>query len=247
MQKREAAYATSSVGVILAMLAALISVIALLALRPSLFPARGRSAQVYIFSDDQHSASTTLLLNVVEALPLFQGDNDQRMTCDGVAFSYGAPPWQSLLGYYGNVHTWPTGQSYHCVFRDWQGQAALEIPAIAAPSYARFVTPVAHAQLSRNEPIKVALTFAPGALSDGSPFMTLQARDAQLHYWWDDRYGAGGYKGHAEFKPVAGRGLVAGPGTLVAQYQIDTYPTVAAWQNVQLLYRPATILPITWA
>jgi hypothetical protein len=234
------------VGVIVAIVAALVSVMALLALRPSLLPARGRSAQIYIFSDDQHSESTTLLLNVVEALPLFQGYDDQRMTCDGVAFSYGAPPWQSLLGYYGNVHTRPTGQSYHCVFRDWQGEAALEIPAIAAPSNARFVTPVAYAQLSRNEPIKVALAFAPGAPSDGAPFMTLQARDAQAHYCWNDSYGAGGYKGHAEFKPVAGRDLVAGPGTLVAQYQIDEYPAIAAWQNVQLLYRPAIVLLVTW-
>jgi hypothetical protein len=111
-----------SVGVTVAIVAALVSVMALLALRPSLLPARGRSAQVYIFGDDQHSESATLLLNVVEALPLFQGHDDQRMTCDGVAFSYGAPPWQSLLGYYGNVHTRPTGQSYHCVLRDWPSQ-----------------------------------------------------------------------------------------------------------------------------
>jgi hypothetical protein len=74
----------------------------------------------------------------------------------------------------------------------------------------------------------------------------VEARDGQSHSWLDDSFGAGSYKGHAEFKPLARRGFVAGPGALVAQYQINQYPTVAGWQSVQLLYRPATVLPVSW-
>jgi hypothetical protein len=235
-----------SPAIVLAIIAALVSVVALLAWSPALFPARGRSAQVFIFSDDAHP-DTTLLLNVSEALPLLQGYSDQRMTCDGVSFIYGAPPWQSLGGYYGNLHTRSAGQSYHCVFRDWQGEVALDIPAIASPSYARFIAPAPHAQLSRAEPITVSLAFTAGAPSDGSPAMTLQVRDAHVHYWWDESYGAGGYQGHAAFSPIAGRGFIAGSGAIVAQYEIDNaYPVVPGWRSMQFLYRPATVLPVTW-
>jgi hypothetical protein len=235
-----------SLAITLAIIA-LVGVVTLLVWSPSLLSARGRSAQVFIFSDDQHPDTTTLLLSVAEALPLFQSFKDQRMTCDGVAFSYGAAPWQTIVGYYGDVRTRPARQSYHCALHDWQGEIALDIPAIAAPTYARFITPTQHARLSRETPIDVTLAFAPGAPYDGAPEMMLQARDWRAHYWWDDSYGAGGYKGHAEFKPVAARGLSAGSGAIVAQYQINQFPAVAGWQNVQLLYRPATVLPVTWA
>jgi hypothetical protein len=231
-----------SLATLLAIIAALVGVVALIAIAPSLFSARGRLARVYIFSDDQHPNNTTLLLHISEALP-FLG---QRMICDGVTLSYGAPQWQSLLGYYGDVRTRPAGQSYHCVLHDWQGKAALDIPASAAPSYARFVSPSQHAQLSRNEPVDVALAFAADAPQDGAPAMFVEARDGQGHSWVDDSYGAGGYRGHATFKPVANRGLVTGPGALVAQYQINQHPTVPGWQGVELWYRPAIALPITW-
>jgi len=33
---------------------------------------------------------------------------------------------------------------------------------------------------------------------------------------------------------------------MLAQYQIDPYPTVASWRGVQFFYRPATILLVTW-
>jgi hypothetical protein len=236
-----------SLGAILAVIAALFGVIALIAWHPLLFPAHGRSAQVFIFSDDQHPDATTLLLNVTEELPLPQSYKDQHMTCAGVSFAYGAPSWQSLLGYYGDVHTLPAGQNYHCVFRDWQGEVSLDIPVIASPPFPHFDTPARDARLSRVVAINVALVFPANAPEDGAPEMTLQARDAQSHYWWDDSYGVGGYKGHAEFMPVAGRGFIAGPGVLVAQYQIDNaYPTVPGWHHIQLLYRPATVLPVTW-
>jgi hypothetical protein len=87
----------------LAIIAVLVGVVALLARSPSLSPARGRSAQVFIFSDDQRPDTTTLLLNVVEALPLIQSYPDQRMTCDGVVYSYGEASWQTIVGYYSDV------------------------------------------------------------------------------------------------------------------------------------------------
>jgi|GEM_PF-3777533 len=235
-----------SLATTLAIIAALVGVVALLAWSPALFPARGRSAQVFIFSDDAH-LDTTLLLNVSEAPPPFQGYSDQRMTCDGVSFIYGAPPWQSLGGYYGDVRTRPPGQSYHCVFHDWQGEVALDIPVVAAPSFPRFMAPAQGAHLSRSEAINVGLHFPPGAPEGGAPAMMLQARDAHAHYWWDESYGAGGYQGHAAFNPVAGRGFIAGSGAIVAQYEIDNaYPVVPGWRSMQFLYRPATVLPVTW-
>jgi hypothetical protein len=171
-----------SVVTTLAIIAALVGVVALLAWSPVLISHRDRSAQVFIFSDDQHPDTTTLLLNVSEALPLFQSYKDQRMTCDGTVLTYGETPWQTIVGYYGDVPARPTGQSYHCNFHDWQGEVALDIPAIAAPSFVSFVTPAQHAQLSRAQPINVVLAFAAGAPSDGAPLLTLQARDAHEHY-----------------------------------------------------------------
>jgi hypothetical protein len=236
-----------SPAIVLAIIVALVGVVALLAWSPAVFSARGRSAQVFIFADDQRSDTTTLLLNVSEALPLLQGYRDQRMTCDGAAFTYGAPPWQTLVGYYGDLHTRPPGQSYHCVFHDWQGEVALDIPVVAAPSFPRFMAPAQGAHLSRSEAINVRLLFPPSAPEGGAPAMTLQARDAHAHYWWDESYGAGGYQGHAAFNPVAGRGFIAGSGALVAQYEIDNaYPVVPGWRSMQFLYRPATVLPVIW-
>jgi hypothetical protein len=219
----------------LAIIAALVGVVALLAWSPVLFSAHGRSAQVFIFSDDQHPDTTTLLLNVSEALPLFQS-----MTCDGVAFSYGAPPWQTSVGYFGDVHARPAGQSYHCVLHDWQGDTALDIPAIAAPSFPRFVTPGQDASLARGDKIAFTLT----SVLD-YPVIDIQARDQNGHWAYSD-FGLGGGKGHGEFKPVAGSGFVAGSGVILAQYQINTYPTIAGWRSMQFFYRPATVLPVTW-
>jgi hypothetical protein len=65
-----------SLATVLASIAALVGVVALLAWSPALFSARERSAQVFIFSDNQHPDTTTLLLHVAEALPLFQSYND---------------------------------------------------------------------------------------------------------------------------------------------------------------------------
>jgi hypothetical protein len=229
-----------SVVTILAIIAALVGALALIAWSPALFPARDRSAQVFIFSDDQHPATTTLLLNVAEGLPLFQSHKDQRLTCDDVVFAYGEAPWQSHWGYYGDVRTRPAGQSYHCVFRDWQGDVMLDIRAIVAPPFPRFVTPQQKASLTRGD--KVAFTLT--SVLD-YPAIDIQARDQQGH-WASADYGLGGGKGHGEFKPVAGRSFIAGGGAILAQYQIDQYPTDAGWRNVQLWYRPATALPVTW-
>jgi hypothetical protein len=224
-----------SLATVLASIAALVGMVALLAWSPVPFSARERSAQVYIFSDDRHPDTTTLLLNVSGALPFFQ-----RMTCDGAIFSYGEAPWQTTAGYYGDVRTRPAGQSYHCVFRDWQGAAALDIPAIAAPSFPRFVTPEQDASLARGDKIAFTLT----SVLD-YPVIDIQARDQHGHWAYAD-FGLGGGKGHGEFKPVAGSSFVAGSGVILAQYQIHTYPTVAGWRSMQFFYQPATVLPVTW-
>lgn len=219
----------------LAIIAALVVVVALLGWSPVLFSARERSAQVFIFSDDQRPNTTTLLLNVAKALPLAQ-----RMTCDGVVFSYGEARWQTSVGYYGDVRARPAGQSYHCVFHDWQGEVALDIPAIAAPSFPRFVTPAQDASLARGDKIAFTLT----SVLD-YPVVDIQARDQRGHWAYAD-FGLGGGKGHGEFKPVAGSSFAAGSGVILAQYQINTYPTIAGWQSMQFFYRPATVLPVTW-
>jgi hypothetical protein len=145
------------------------------------------------------------------------------------------------------VHARLAGQSYHRVFRDWQGETALDISAIAAPSFPRFVTPGQGPHLSRNEAINVKLLFPPNAPEGGASAMTLQARDAQSHYSLDASFGAGSYQGHAAFNPVAGQGFIPGSGSIVAQYEIENaYPVVPGWQSMQLFYRPATVLPVTW-
>jgi hypothetical protein len=229
-----------SLATVLALIAALVGVVASLAWSPILFSAHGRSAQVFIFSDDRHPGATTLLLNVAAALPRFQSYQDQRMTCDGVVFSYGEAPWQTIIGYYGAVRARPAGQSYHCVFHDWQDATALDIPAIASPSFPRFVTPEQDASLARGDKIAFTLTSALDY-----PVIDIQARDQRGHWAYAD-YGLGGGRSHGEFKPVAGNNFVAGSGVILAQYQIDHYPTVAGWLSVQLMYRPATVLPVTW-
>jgi hypothetical protein len=229
-----------SLATALASIAALVGVVALLAWSPVLFSAHDRSAQVFIFSDDRHPGATTLLLSVAEGLPLFQSYKDQRMTCDGVVFSYGEAPWQTIVGYYGDVRARPAGQSYHCVFHDWHGAVALDIPAIAAPSFPRFVTPEQDAALARSDKIAFTLT----SVLD-YPAVDIQARDQQGHWAYAD-FGLGGGKGHGEFKPVARSNFVAGSGVILAQYQINRYPTVAGWQFMQFFYQPATVLPVTW-
>lgn len=229
-----------SLATVLAIIVALVGVVALLAWSPVLISHRDRSAQVFIFSDDRHPDTTTLLLNVAEGLPLFQSYKDQRMTCDGVVFSYGEAPWQTIVGYYGDVRARPAGQSYHCVFHDWQGETALDIPAIAAPSFPRFVTPEQDASLARGEKIAFTLT----SVLD-YPAVDIQARDQHGHWVYAD-FGLGGGKGHGEFKPLVGSGFVAGSGVILAQYQINTYPTIAGWRSMQFFYQPATILPVTW-
>jgi hypothetical protein len=229
-----------SLATVLALIAALIAVVALIAWSPVLISHRDRSAQVFIFNDDQRPDTTTLLLNVSEALPLFQSYKDQRMTCDGVVFSYGEAPWQTIVGYYGDVRARPAGQTYHCIFHDWQGEIALDIPAIAAPSFPRFVTPEQDASLARGDKIAFTLT----SVLD-YPVIDIQARDQQGHWAFAD-YGLGGGRGHGEFKPVVGSSFAAGSGVILAQYEIDTYPTVAGWRSVQFFYRPATVLPVTW-
>jgi len=231
---------TRSLATVLAIIAALVGMVALIAWSPILISNRDRSAQVFIFSDDRHPDTTTLLLNVAEALPLFQSYKDQRMICDDVVFSYGEAPWQTIVGYYGDVRTRPAGQSYHCVFHDWQGAVALDIPAIAAPSFPRFVTPERDASLARGDTI--AFTLA--SVLD-YPVIDIQARDQHGHWAYAD-FGLGGGKGHGEFKPVAGSGFAAGSGVVLAQYQINTYSIVAGWQSIQFFYQPATVLPVTW-
>jgi hypothetical protein len=162
------------------------------------------------------------------------------MTCDGVVFSYGEARWQTIAGYYGDVRVRPSGQSYHCDFRDWQGAVALDFPTVAAPSFPRFVTPEQHASLARSDKITFVLT----SVLD-YPAVDIQARDQRGHWAYAD-FGRGGGKGHGEFKPVAGSSFIGGSGAILAQCQIDQYPTVAGWQNVQFFYRPATVLPVTW-
>jgi hypothetical protein len=225
---------------ILAIIAALVVVVTLQACSPVLISHRDRSAQAFIFSDDRHPDTTTLLLNVAEGLPLFQSYNDQRMTCDGVVFSYGVAPWQTIFGYYGDVRARPAGQTFHCVFRDWQGAVALDIPAIAAPPFPRFATPEQNASLARGDKIAFTLT----SVLD-YPAVDIQARD-QYGHWAVADVGLGRGKGHGEFKPVAGRSFLAGRGVILAQYQINTYPTIAGWRSMQLFYQPATVLPVTW-
>jgi hypothetical protein len=139
------------------------------------------------------------------------------------------------------VRTRPAGQSYHCALHDWQGEIALDIPAIAAPSFPHFVTPRQDASLARFDTIAFTLT----SVLD-YPAIDIQARDQQGHWALAD-YGLGGGKGHGEFKPVAGRSFVSGSGVILAQYQIDQYPTVVGWRSMQFFYRPATALPVTWA
>jgi hypothetical protein len=225
----------------LAIVAALVGVVALIAWSPVLFSARDRSAQVFIFSDDQHPDTTTLLLNVSEALPLFQSYKDQRMTCDGVVFSYGEARWQTSLGYYGDVRVRPAGQSYHCVFHDWQGDTALDISAIAAPSFPRFVTPDRNTSIARGATFAFTLTTV-----QDYPAVDIQARDQRGRAMPADSFGLGGGKGHGEFKSLSRFGFAAGPGALVAQYQMNINPTVSGWRSMQFLYRPATVLPVTW-
>jgi hypothetical protein len=229
-----------SLATVLALIAALIAVVALIAWSPVLISHRDRSAQVFIFNDDQRPDTTTLLLNVSEALPLLQSYKDQRLTCDGVIFSYGEAPWQTIVGYYGDVRARPAGQSYHCVFHDWQGAVALDLPAIAALPFPRFATPEQNASLARGDKIAFTLT----SVLD-YPAVDIQARDQHGHWAFAD-FGLGGGKGHGEFKPVAGSSFVAGSGVILAQYQINTYPTVAGWRSMQFFYRPATVLPVTW-
>jgi hypothetical protein len=77
------------------------------------------------------------------------------------------------------------------------------------------------------------------------PAIDIQARDQQRHWAYAD-FGLGGGRGHGEFKPVARSSFIAGSGAILAQYQIDQYPTVAGWRGVQFFYRPATILLVTW-
>jgi hypothetical protein len=103
---------------VLALIAALIGMVALLAWSPVLFSAHNRSAPVFIVGGDQRLGATTLLLNIGEAAPLFWSYTDQRMTCDGVVFSCGEAPWQTIVDYDDDVRTRPVGQSYHCVFCD---------------------------------------------------------------------------------------------------------------------------------
>ena len=124
--------------------------------------------------------------------------------------------------------------------RDRQGAVALDIPAIAAPSFPRFITPEQDASLTRSDKLAFTLT----SVLD-YPAIDIQARDQHGHWALAD-YGLGGGRGHGEFKAVAGSSFVAGSGSILAQYQIDQYPTVAGWLSVQLMYRPATVLPVTW-
>jgi len=142
--------------------------------------------QLFVTRDVSRHAAVRLILKTV-SLPPF-GVSSQ--TCDGVAFQHGFPD-QALylgIGWYVDIPARPTGQSYHCTFKNALVTRTLDIPAsdAASDNGVSITAPSAHTTLSRTTAVtfSIATTCEPGGMTPASALITDAAGHSALAWEW---------------------------------------------------------------
>ncbi|MGZ3603272.1 MAG: hypothetical protein ACXVDF_25440, partial [Ktedonobacterales bacterium] len=227
----------------LALLSAIIIVVSLAATNS--IP-RAANMQIFVTRDVSRPSTVRLILKTVSLPPL--GVSSQ--SCDGVAFQHGFPD-QALylgIGWYVDVPARPTGQSYHCTFKNAFVTRALDIPASNAGSDngMSITAPAPHATLSRKTAVtfSIATTCEPGGMT---PQMALIA-DAAGHSAIAREWGCGSQGGTGRFSPPQAAGFVAGPGKLAVYTERMVFPAASGWSSAtNIIYYTAVSVPVVWS
>ncbi|HEX8034311.1 MAG TPA: hypothetical protein VF510_10710 [Ktedonobacterales bacterium] len=228
-----------------AMLACALLAITLVASVAAITSLRGAGIQLFVTRDVSRPATVRLILKTV-SLPPF-GVSSQ--TCDGVAFQHGFPDQALYLGvgWYVDIPARPTGQSYHCIFKNAFVTRTLDIPAsdAASDNGMSITAPSAHATLSRTT--TVAFSFATTCESGGmTPQMALIA-DSAGHSAIAKEWGCGAGAGSGTFRPPQDAGFVAGPGTLAVYTMRMVFPAASGWSSAtNIIYYTAVSVPVVW-
>ncbi len=204
----------------------------------------GASLQLFVTRDVSRPATVRMVIKTV-SLPPF-GVSSQ--SCDGVAFRHGFPD-QALylgMGWYVDIPARPTGQSYHCTFKNAFVTRTLDIPAsdAASDNGMSITAPIAHATLSRTTPINftLATTCETGGMTPQSALIADAAGHSALARQW----GCGPSGGSGTFPPPQGAGFVAGPGTLAVYAERMVYLHAPDWSVVSIIYYTAVSVPVVW-
>ncbi len=206
---------------------------------------RGGNIQIFVTRDTARPATVRMVIKTVSLPPL--GVSSQL--CDGVAFRHGFPD-QALylgIGLYVDMPARPTGQSYHCTFKNAFVTRTLDIPASGAASDngMSITAPSAHATLSRTTPVNftLATTCETGGMTPQSALITDAAGHSALARQW----GCGPSGGSGTFRPPQDAGFVAGPGTLAVYAERMVYQHAPGWSVVSIIYYTAVSVPVVWS
>lgn len=214
----------------------------------TMFAPSTANMQIFLTRDISHPATVRLVLKTVSSLPV--GEPGAIQSCDGVAFQHGFPD-QALylgIGWYVDTPARPTGQSYHCIFKNAFVTHTLDIPAsdAASDNEMSITAPSAHATLSRTT--KVAFSFAttcePGGMTPQEALIADSAGHSAIAREW----GCGSTGGGGEFAPPQDAGFVAGPGKLAVYTMRMVFPAASGWSSAtNIIYYTAVSVPVVWS
>jgi hypothetical protein len=197
--------------------------------------------QLFVTRDTARPATVRMVIKTVSPL--------SSQSCDGVAFRHGFPD-QALylgMGWYVDIPARPTGQSYHCTFKNAFVTRTLDIPASEAVSDngMSITAPIPRATLSRTT--KVSFSLATTCEVGGMTPQSALIADAAGHSALARQWGCGPSGGSGTFPPPQDAGFVAGPGTLAVYTMHMVSPHAPGWSVVSIIYYTAVSVPVVWS
>ncbi len=229
----------------LALVSALLAIIIAVSLAATNATPNEANIQLFVTRDVSRPATVRMVIKTV-SLPPF-GVSSQ--SCDGVAFQRGFPD-QALyvgIGWYVDIPARPTGQSYHCTFKNAFVTRTLDIPASDAASNngISITAPTAHATLARTT--NVSFSFATTCETGGMTPQSALIADAAGHSALARHLGCGPSGGSGTFLSPQDAGFVAGPGTLAVYAMRMVYPHAPGWSAASIIYYTAVSVPLVWS
>lgn len=229
----------------LALVCALLAIIIAASLAATNSTLGEANIQLFVTRDTSRPATVRMVIKTVSPSPF--GVSSQ--SCDGVAFRHGFPD-QALylgIGWYVDIPARPTGQSYHCTFKNAFVTRTLDIPAsdAASDNGMSITAPIAHATLSRTS--KVSFSFATTCETGGMAPQGALIADAAGHSALARQWGCGSSGGSGTFPPPQDAGFVTGPGVLAVYTMRMVYPHAPGWSVVSIIYYTAVSVPVVWS
>lgn len=205
----------------------------------------GADIQLFVTRDTARPATVRMVIKTVSPSPFVV----KSQSCDGVAFRHGFPD-QALylgIGWYVDIPARPTGQSYHCTFKNAFVTRTLDIPAsdAASDNGMSITAPIPRATLSRTTKISFSLatTCEVGGMTPQSALIADAAGHSALARQW----GCGPSGGSGTFPPPQDAGFVAGPGKLAVYTMRLVYLHAPGWAVVSIIYYSAVSVPVVWS